>query len=159
MAYDANGNLTSSTDPEGKVSYFDYTVSGDPGKYGGDRPSHRAAPQSRRRDHHSGIYDSLGRVYRQYLHGNSSKTFSLYYTGSDNYQVDPKGGVTHFYYDDHGRAVGTRDPNGGLTAMTYDSLDRVTSKTSASGETTVFTTTQTATSQGIDYPQGEEVRR
>ncbi|MFA7344348.1 MAG: IPTL-CTERM sorting domain-containing protein, partial [Terrimicrobiaceae bacterium] len=154
FAFDANGNLTSATDPELKVTYFDYVVAGDPG--GTVATDHRIV---RLRNHDNetitqNVYDLLGRVERQFLHGDQSKTFSLYYTGRDNFEVNPQGGATHYFYDERGRAAGSRDPDGNATSMTYDGQDRVTSRTSGAGETTVYHFDNANNLTQIDHPRG-----
>jgi RHS repeat-associated protein len=154
FAYDGNGNLTSKTDPESKSTYYDYTVAGDPGATTADQ--HRIV---RLRNHDNetitqSVYDSLGRVAQQFLHGDTAKTFNLYYTGPDNYQVDPQGGVTHYYYDSRGRASGSLDADGNQTSIQYDAQDRVSTQTTATGESTVYHYDSANNVKQIDYPRG-----
>jgi RHS repeat-associated protein len=155
FGYDTvNWNLTSATDPEGKVSYFDYSVSGDPGST--TAGEHRIV---RLRNHDGetitqNVWDSLGRVERQFLHGDTNKTFRLYYTGRDNFEVNPQGGVTHYYYDERGRASGSRDAEGNLSTIGYDGQDRVISRTSGANETTVYHYDNASNLTQIDHPRG-----
>ena len=155
FGYDtANWNLTSATDPEGKLSYFDYSVSGDPGST--TAGEHRIV---RLRNHDGetitqNVWDGLGRVERQFLHGDTNKTFRLYYTGRDNFEVNPQGGVTHYYYDERGRASGSRDAEGNLSAIGYDGQDRVVSRTSGANETTVYHYDNASNLTQIDHPRG-----
>ena len=155
FGYDTtNWNLTSATDPEGKVSYFDYAVPGDPGNTTADQ--HRIV---RLRNHDNetitqNVWDSLGRVERQFLHGDTNKTFRLYYTGRDNYEVNPQGGITHYYYDERGRASGTRDSDGNVTAIGYDGQDRMVSRTTGANETTVYHYDNANNLTQIDHPRG-----
>ena len=155
FGYDtANWNLTSATDPEGKVSYFDYSVSGDPGST--TAGEHRIV---RLRNHDGetitqNVWDGLGRVERQFLHGDTNKTFRLYYTGRDNFEVNPQGGVTHYYYDERGRASGSRDAEGNLSSIGYDGQDRVVSRTSGANETTVYHYDDASNLTQIDHPRG-----
>jgi YD repeat-containing protein len=100
------------------------------------------------------VYDLLGRVERQFLHGDTNKTFRLFYTGRDNFEVNPQGAATHYFYDERGRAVGSRDPEGNLTSLTYDGQDRVTSRTSGAGETTVYHFDNASNLTQIDHPRG-----
>ncbi|MFA7235111.1 MAG: hypothetical protein WC076_13485 [Terrimicrobiaceae bacterium] len=51
------------------------------------------------------VYDLFGRVERQFLHGDTNKTFHLYYTGRDSFEVDPQGGAPHYFYDERGRTA------------------------------------------------------
>lgn len=154
FAYDTHGNLTESTDPEGKKTLFDYAVTGDPGA--------TAATEHKivRLRNHDGetivqnVYDALGRVERQFLYGDTAKTYRLHYTGRDNYEVDPQGGITHYLYDEKGRAAGKRDARGNLTSTAYDSEGRVASRTTATGEITQYTYDAWHNLKRIDHPRG-----
>jgi RHS repeat-associated protein len=155
FGYDTtNWNLTSATDPEGKVSYFDYSVAGDPG--GTTAGQHRIV---RLRNHDNetitqNVWDSLGRVERQFLHGDTNKTFRLYYTGRENFEVNPQGGITRYFYDERGRAAGSRDPEGHANFMTYDGQDRVVTRTTGANETTAYTYDAAHNLTRIDHPRG-----
>jgi RHS repeat-associated protein len=155
FGYDTtNWNLTSATDPEGKVSYFDYSVAGDPG--GTTAGQHRIV---RLRNHDGetitqNVWDSLGRVERQFLHGDTNKTFRLYYTGRENGEVNPQGGITRYFYDERGRAAGSRDPEGNANSMTYDGQDRVVTRTTGANETTAYTYDAAHNLTRIDHPRG-----
>jgi RHS repeat-associated protein len=160
FGYDpTNWNLTSATDPEEKVSYFDYSVEGDPG--GTTDGQHRIV---RLRNHDKetitqNVWDSLGRVVRQFLHGDTkdsdtNKIFCLYYTGRDNFEVNPQGGVTHYYYDERGRAVGSKDPDGNVNSMTYDGQDRIVTRTTGANETTKMDYDDAHNLKRIDHPRG-----
>lgn len=155
FGYDTtNWNLTSFTDPEGKVSSFDYTLSGDPG---GTLASEHRIVRLRNPDNETitqNVWDSLGRVERQFLHGDTSKTFRLYYTGRDNMEVNPQGGITHFYFDERGRAAGTRDQEGHLSTLGYDGQDRVVSRTTGANETSVYHYDNANNITQIDLPRG-----
>ena len=155
FGYDTtNCNLMSATDPEGKVSYFDYSVAGDPG--GTTAGQHRIV---RLRNHDGetitqNVWDSLGRVERQFLHGDTSKTFRLYYTGRENFEVNPQGGITRYFYDERGRAAGSRDPDGNANFMTYDGQDRVVTRTTGANETTKMYYDAAHNLTRIDHPCG-----
>lgn len=154
FGYDTDGNLITATDPEGKVSHYDYEVEGDPGNTSASE--HRIV---RLRNHDDetitqNVYDVLGRVERQFLHGDTNKTFHLFYTGRDNFEVNPEGGATHYYYDERGRAAGTRDAEGNVTSMTYDGQDRIVTRTTGAGETTVYTYDANHNITIIDHPRG-----
>ena len=155
FGYDtANWNLTSATDPELKVSYFDYVVAGDEGNT--LATDHRIV---RLRNHDletitQNVWDSLGRVKKQLLHGLASKTFNLYYTGRDNFEVNPQGGTTHYFYDTRGRSTGKKDADGNTSFTGYDGQDRVVSRTSATGEVTGYAWDSANNLRRIDYPRG-----
>lgn len=153
FGYDDKKNLTTFTDPEGKISRYDYEVSGDPG--GTTKDQHRIV-RLRNDDSETitqNVYDSLGRVERQFLHGDTNKTFRLYYTGRDNYEVNPEGGVTHYFYDERGRPAGTRDAEGNVTSISYDAQDRMVTQTSGN-ETTVYHYDAFNNIRQIDHPRG-----
>ncbi len=154
FAYDTHGNLTLSTDPEGKNTWFDYAVAGDPGATAATE--HKIV---RLRNHDmetivQNVYDVLGRVERQFLYGDTAKTYRLHYSGRDNYEVDPQGGITHYLYDERGRAAGKRDARGSLTATAYDSEGRVASRTTDTGEITQYTYDTWHNLKRIDHPRG-----
>ncbi|MBE2180291.1 MAG: hypothetical protein IAE97_07450 [Chthoniobacterales bacterium] len=154
FGYDTNGNLITASDPEGKVSHFDYEVEGDPGN---TVASEHRIVRLRNDDDETitqNVYDALGRVERQFLHGDTNKTFHLFYTGRDNFEVNPEGGATHYYYDERGRASGSRDAEGNVTSMTYDGQDRIVTRTSGAGETTVYTHDANHNITRIDHPRG-----
>ncbi len=149
--YDFSGNLDRSTDPEGKHSYYEYYLG-----MGPHLPNHKIL---RLRNHDDetvvqNVYDALDRVERQFLYGDTAKTYRLYYTGRDNYEVDPQGGITHYLYDEKGRTAGKRDPSGNLTATTYDGEGRVAARTTATGETTSYTYDAFHNLKRIDHPRG-----
>lgn len=152
FGYDGENNLTSFTDPEGKKSYYDYEISGS----GSTAPDHRILRL--RNDDGQPItrnfYDALGRIEKQYLHGDENKAFHLYYTGRNNYEVDPEGGITHFYYDDRGRPVGKRDQSGHLTGMTYDTNEHVATETTPEGEVTTYHYDDFNNLTQVDHPRG-----
>lgn len=152
--YDNKGNLERAVDPEGKNEYYDYSVAGDPS--GTTVEEHRMV-RMRNNDNETvtqNVYDSLGRVSLQYLHGDTGKTFRLCYTGDDNYQIDPSGGVTHFYYDEKGRPIGQLDALGNKTETVYDNQDRVRKEISAELEETVYHYDDQNNVTQIDYPRG-----
>ncbi|MDQ8205894.1 RHS repeat-associated core domain-containing protein [Coraliomargarita sp. SDUM461003] len=152
--YDSEGNLDRITDPEGKYFYFDYEVAGDPSATVASE--HRIV---RMRNHDDetitqNVYDELGRVVEQYLHGDQSKTWKLSYTGVENYEEDPEGGITTYFYDERGRSTGKLDAEGNLSTWVYDGQDRIVQKISAEGETTKYYYDNDHNLIQIDYPLG-----
>jgi RHS repeat-associated protein len=152
--YDSEGNLDRVTDPEGKFNYFDYEVAGNPG--GTLAEEHRIV---RLRNHDGAIitenvYDPLGRVTEQFLHGDTNKTWKLRYTGTVNTEEDPEGGITEFYYDERGRSTGKRDPSGIVESWVYDGQDRIVEKASGSGEITIHHYDERHNLTKIDHPRG-----
>lgn len=151
--YDASGNLDRATDPEGKYFYYDYELSGDPT---GTADLHRIR---RLRNHDdqtvtTNVYDLLGRVSEQYLHGDTNKTFKLRYTGYANTEENPAGGITTYFYDERGRATGTRDPSGKENRWSYNGQDQIATRTSPTGETSTYHYDGYNNLTQIDHPRG-----
>ncbi|GAA5483943.1 RHS repeat-associated core domain-containing protein [Haloferula sargassicola] len=152
--FDGEGNLDRVTDPEGKFYYFDYEVPGDPG--GTVAADHRIV---RMRNHDGNaitqnVYDPLGRVTEQFLHGDTNKTWKLRYTGTENTEENPEGGVTTYFYDERGRSIGKRDPSGVTESWAYDGQDQIVEKTTGSGETTIYHYDARHNLTQIDHPRG-----
>ncbi len=165
FAYDTSGNLVTYTDAEGKNSYYDYAIPAGqtpPDPSGTVAADHRIV---RQRTHDSNVttgqgvitqnvYDSLGRVSEQYLHGKTAKTYKLRYTGFANTEENPAGGITTYFYDDRGRATGSRDPDGHEQKWIYDGQDHIVEKTTGSGETTIYHYDGKQNVTQIDHPRG-----
>jgi RHS repeat-associated protein len=100
------------------------------------------------------VWDNLGRVKEQYLHGDTSKTWKLRYSGVENYEEDPEGGVTTYLYDDRGRSVGKIDAEGNKSTMKYDGQDQVVERISGSGEITSFEYDSDHNLLQVNYPRG-----
>ena len=160
--YDSVGNLDRYTDPEGKHTYFIYEAATDPD---GTAPADPALTEAsehrivRMRNHDKeivtqNVWDVLGRVKEQYLHGDTGKTWKLSYTGVENYEEDPEGGVTTYLYDERGRPVGKIDAEGNKTTMQYDGQDQVVERASGSGETTTFEYDADHNLLQVNYPRG-----
>lgn len=84
------------------------------------------------------IYDPLGRVMEQFTFGQADKKYTLCYSGYNNTEENPDGGITSYLYDGRGRSIGTIDPLGNRKDYSYDGHDRTTSIVSAAQETTLF---------------------
>ncbi|HTI72502.1 MAG TPA: RHS repeat-associated core domain-containing protein [Candidatus Limnocylindria bacterium] len=122
-----SGDLTSVTDPEGKIWSYVYdtdhkiTQTKDP-----TLPTARIITQN--------TYDSDGKVTQQLSQGSSSKAWNLYVAGPVSVQKDPNGGRTLYYYDFKNRLVGSTDPNGNTSTSVYDGQDHVVKTYSPLGE-------------------------
>jgi len=160
--YDSEGNLDRYTDPGGKHFYFIYEASTDPDGATPVDPSVTLATEHRivrMRNHDKeivtqNVWDNLGRVKEQYLHGDTSKTWKLRYSGVENYEEDPEGGVTTYLYDDRGRSVGKIDAEGHKSTMKYDGQDQVVERISGSGEITSFEYDSDHNLLQVNYPRG-----
>ncbi len=84
------------------------------------------------------FYDSVGHVTNQYSQGDSSKNWRIYWTGSDNIEIDPAGNQRHFYYDDQSRLIAVQDQLGNLSQTTYDGQNHVIMTISPMNETNRF---------------------
>lgn len=159
FAYDGQGNQSIYTDAESKDTYYDYRVQlGQlPVDPSGTVPADHRIVRLRNHDGQiitQNVYDALGRVSEQYLHGDDSKTWKLRYTGTANTEENPAGGITTYFYDERGRATGKRDPLGLTESWVYDGRDQIVEKTTGSGETTVYHYDAKYNLTRIDHPRG-----
>jgi len=116
--YDVNNNLTSYTDPEGKVWQYGYDT------------DHRMTTMT----NPVGItlvtntYDGMGRVMTQTYprQGGGTALHNYYFSGFRNAVVD-NGNRTHvFYYDDKGREYAQVNPLGEKVVKEFDGQDHLT---------------------------------
>ncbi len=108
-------NLTSVTDPENKTSTFVYDS------------NHQiiATKDALNRVVVSNAYDGFGRVIEQYSHGDTNKTWRLYWSGFRNVEQDPAGGRKQYFYDTKRRLVRTIDAMGHYTDSQFDGQDHL----------------------------------
>lgn len=160
--YDSEGNLDRFTDPEDKYFYLVYDAATDPDGVTPVDPSATTASEHRivrMRNHDKeiitqNVWDDLGRVKEQYLHGDTSKSWKLRYSGVENYEIDPEDGLTTYLYDERGRSVGKIDAEGLKSTMKYDGQDQVVERISGSGEITKFKYDSDHNLLQVDYPRG-----
>jgi RHS repeat-associated protein len=114
FGYSGN-NLTGVTDPENKTSTFVYDS------------NHQiiATKDALNRVVVSNAYDGFGRVIEQYSHGDTNKTWRLYWSGFRNVEQDPAGGRKQYFYDEKHRLVRTIDAMGHYTDNEYDGQDHL----------------------------------
>ncbi len=112
FAYDA-GCLTDATDPEGKTFQYGYAQN-----------RIDSLTDGRGRIITENEYDAQGRVYEQRLHGETNKTFQLFFSGMRNIERNPAGGETVFLYDRYGRGAGIIDATGNRSSIYYDGQNR-----------------------------------
>ncbi|MFP4068667.1 MAG: DUF6531 domain-containing protein, partial [Opitutales bacterium] len=160
--YDSHGNLDRFTDPEDKHFYFVYEAAADPDGTTPADPSLTEAGEHRivrMRNHDKemvtqNVWDPLGRVEAQYLHGDTAQTWTMRYTGRVNYEEDPEGGVTAYLYDDRGRSAGKIDAEGNQMTRRYDGQDRVIERISGTDEVTSYQYDAFHNLLQIDYSGG-----
>ena len=85
-AYNSQGDLTSFTDPEGKISTYVYDT------------NHQitATLDAQSRLVVSNLYDSQGHVTTQYTQGDTNKTWRIYWSGWQTTLLDPANGETDY---------------------------------------------------------------
>lgn len=113
--YDANGDLTSYTDPESKPWGYSYD-------------GHRMTTMSNPLliTNVTNIYDSLGRVKQQIIprqtqpDGSTTATYNFYISGYRSSEEDPGGNLTIFYFDTKGRTIGEENALGQKSTKRYD---------------------------------------
>ena len=178
--YDAEGNLDRYEDPEDKFTYYVYEASTDsdgalPVDDSGTEAAEHLMVRMRNHDKEiitQNVWDNLGRVKEQYLHGDTAKTWKLRYTGVANFEEDPEGGVTTYFYDERGRPAGIMDAShqpvrddpatelineedpGKRSFISYDGQDQVVERISPTGEVTKFQYDADHNLERIDYPRG-----
>lgn len=166
--YDSEGNLDRYTDPESKYSYYIYQADSDPDGGTPTDPGGTAADEHRMvrmRNHDKeiitqNVYDSLGRVEKQYLHGDTGKTWTLRYTGVANTEENPEGDITTYFYDERGRASGKRDASGYETRWEYDGQDHIVKSTNVISlhpevtEETIYHYDEDHNLLQVDHPRG-----
>jgi len=112
---DGNLDLTSVTDPEGKISTFVYDT------------NHQilATKDALGRLVVTNIYDSFGHVITQYTQGDTNKTWQIYWSGWETVSQDPAGNKQRYIYDDDTRLIGQQDALGNFSQTFYDGQDHV----------------------------------
>lgn len=115
LAYDAMGNVTSATDPNGNTGTFEYSADGDPTKSTSPLGSVTSM-----------VYDTAGRVTSTVSpRGNA--------TGADPNQF-----TVQYEYDALGRMVKATNPAGQYETVEYDSDGQVTKATDTAGRSTTY---------------------
>jgi RHS repeat-associated protein len=126
--YSASGDLNSFTDAEGKTSTFAYDT------------NHQitAVQDAASRLVTTNFYDGFGHITKQFIQGDTTKTWGIFWSGWQNVEQNPAGSQRTFFYDDQTRFVGLQDQLGHLSQTFYDGQDHVVSTVSPLGETNQF---------------------
>ncbi|MGO9587296.1 MAG: hypothetical protein ACLP2Y_13960, partial [Limisphaerales bacterium] len=114
-AYNSQGDLTTFTDPESKVSTYQYDT------------NHQitATLDAQSRLVVSNLYDSQGHVTTQYTQGDTNKMWRIYWSGWRTMLFDPANDWTDYYYDDQGRLIAVVDPLNYETDTYYDGQNHI----------------------------------
>jgi RHS repeat-associated protein len=128
LTYDARGNVTSVTDPLGNSTRFTYDS----------------------RDNLTQLVDPANKTYLFQYDGNNNLTKTTNpITGVITYAydsfgqltsvTDPRGNTITFTYDSAGNLIKSTNPNAGVTSSTYDGVGRVLSQTDFKNQTFNYT--------------------
>ncbi|MDZ4150765.1 MAG: DUF6531 domain-containing protein, partial [Methylicorpusculum sp.] len=128
-AYDASGNLVTSTDATAKNTTFQYDLPGRITKF--FYPSNPTVAFA------TNVYDSLGRVKTQT--NANGKLYTYYFAGSRSEEVDPLGGSKVSYVDAFGKVLKSVNPLGKVVTNTYDSQERLTKSVLPEGNYVIYT--------------------
>ena len=153
LAYDAAGNLLSTTLPDGSsltnsydtahrlrkiTDLFHQNVNYVLNALGDRTQSNLTAVGNRIQRMHSDGFDALGRTIKDV--GGVGQTTQIDYDANGNVLTitNPLGHVTTQVFDALNRPTQTTDANGGVTAVTYDVEDRPLTVTDPNGNTTSY---------------------
>lgn len=159
FAYDAMGNVTSATDPNGNTGTFEYSADGDPTKATsplgsvtsmGCDTAGRVTSMVSPRGNAAGAdpnqftwryeYDALGRMVKATNPAGQYETVEYDSDGQVSKATDTAGRSTTYQYDaaGHVTAVQGPDPNIPATTTAYDANGNITAVTDSMGRTTTF---------------------
>jgi len=83
-------------------------------------------------------FNGFPSVAQQLSQGLTANTWNLYVAGAIGTEVDPKGGVTTFFYDAKNRLIGQKDAEGNQSILAYDGQDHLIQSVSPLNETNLF---------------------
>lgn len=148
-AYDADGERTSVTDPDGHVTRYAYNASGDQSSvtntagqvtsyaYNGD--GERVTVTQPDKSALATAYDLDGNITRQVNAAGKATTYAYDALGRVISATDPLSHVTKYGYDKAGNRVTLTDASGRVTTYAYDKDGRLTSITYSDGKTPAVT--------------------
>ncbi len=124
----AQGDLTSYTDAEGKITTYTYDT------------NHEitATLNALNQLVVSNLYDGFGHVTMQYTQGDTNKAWQIFWSGWQSIEQDPVGSQRVFSYDNKSRVTSLRDALGNLTQTFYDGQSHVVMIISPLNETNQF---------------------
>ena len=126
FGYDALGNRTSMTDPNGNTTTYDF-----------DELNRMIATNKPLGITTKYTWNQLNRIGMTDPNGNEA---IFNYDGRNLLvsQVDAVGNTTFFEYDDKGNRLSMLDPNGNITSYEYDAIDQMVLMTDAIGGTITY---------------------
>ena len=126
--YNSQGDLTSFTDAEGKISTYVYDT------------NHQitATLDALSRLVVTNLYNSQGHITAQYTQGLTNKTWNIFWSGWQTTEIDPAGGQQMYFYDDQSRLVAQVDALGNTNRTFYDGQNHVIATVSPLNETNQF---------------------
>jgi RHS repeat-associated protein len=158
-AYDDLGRLTSTTDPEGRVSITEYNAAGWVTKTITNYDANRT--QNEENIYNittSYTYDENGNQIRvEDTYGN----ITGYMYDSNNrmtIMIDAMGHNTFYSYDSYGNLIQTTDPLGNKTTYTYNANNQVLTSTDALGNVSRTTYNSDGTVASTSDPLGRETK-
>lgn len=148
-AYDAEGNLTSITDPLGNTTTYEYDSNGNLIKityplgnvttYTYDSRGNRLTETDALGNTTAYTYNLMGRLLSITDALGNTTTYSYDSNGNRTTETDADGNTTTYAYDAYNRLNQITDPLGNNTSYTYDSRDNRISMTDNNGNTTTYT--------------------
>ena len=138
--YDADGEATSMTDPDGNVTRHAYTADGEVAA-ATDAAGHVTTH----------AYNRDGQQVKETEPGGSVLTISYDADGNVTRQVNAAGKATTYAYDPLGRVKSTTTPLGAVTTYGYDPAGNRTTETDASGRVTSSTYDADGDLTGVGY--------
>jgi RHS repeat-associated protein len=152
-SYDAAGNLTRTTLPDGSAltntydaahrlttitDLFHQSTAYTLDALGDRTQTNLTAVGNRIQRQHSDSFDALGRVLKDIGGVGQTTAYAYDSNGNSLTNTDPLGRVTHRMFDALNRLSKVTDPNIGITTTTYDAHDRILSVTDANGHATTY---------------------
>lgn len=127
-AYNSQGDLTSFTDAEGKTSSYVYDT------------NHQITATFNALNQLvvSNIYNAVGKVTTQYTQGDTNKTWQIFWTPFQVYELNPAGDRRLFLYDEQSRLTSLFDELNNVTLFYYDGQNHTVATVSPLGELTQF---------------------
>ncbi len=156
--YDANNRLTKTTDPEGNITTYGYSIGGACSTCG-STASASSTPTSIN-DPLSGVtlntLDRLGRVKEVSDPLNNLTRLAYDKVGRIRTRTDAENNTTGYVYDKLGRIKQQQDAEGGSTIFTYDQWGNLLTLTDPENNTTTFEYDRAGRKTKETRPEGQQ---